>query len=191
MRSRTNMASIAVLLAFQGWMFFVVGMMLPSGVAAQDTGDPAAAVALQVANAPASDIFSIVSAAVASQPAAVDRIVERSVVARPAFAGLVVNAAVKERPTEASRITGAAMRGLYESGASQTPSAQTASQEPKQSPSSANERFGWRNNPRFPFGPFNPFDPDEFREQLLASICQLLGRFGVAGQVDFCVSPAV
>jgi hypothetical protein len=83
------------------------------------------------------------------------------------------------------------MRGLYESGASQTPSAQTASQEPKQSPSSANERFGWRNNPRFPFGPFNPFDPDEFREQLLASICQLLGRFGVAGQVDFCVSPAV
>jgi hypothetical protein len=190
MRSRTNMASIAVLLAFQGWMFFVVGMMLPSGVAAQDTGDPAAAVALQVANAPASDIFSIVSTAVASQPTAVDRIVERSVVARPAFAELVVNAAVKERPTEASRITGAAMRGLYESGASQTPAAQTASQEPEQSPSSANKRFGWRNNPRSPFGPFNPFDPDEFRE-LLASICQVLGRFGVAGQFDFCVSPAV
>lgn len=125
MRTRRKVTSIAVLLAFQGWMYLVAGMMSPSKVAAQGC-DPFAE---RLVRAQTSEVSLIISRAINAQSAAIEQIVECSIAARPAAADIVVSTAIQQEPTEANRVTAAAIRGLSAAATSQSPPAQTAQQE--------------------------------------------------------------
>jgi hypothetical protein len=185
MRTRRNVTSIAVLLAFQG-MYLIAGMMSPSKVAAQ--GLPGE-VARRVAGARSFEVSEILAKVITAQPQAAAQIVYQSIQVSPDKSELITASALRVAPQQASVITGAAMRSLAELQASPPPPAPTAQQALTQ---------------RQPRSTFNPlltqrqsqfiFDPDpviEFGENIRAALCQLLGAFGLEEQEDACVSPSL
>ncbi len=200
MRTRRNVTGIAVLLAFQGWMYLVAGMMSPSEVVAENHKVPWH-VAQRVARAKMWKISGIISEATARNPGVIAEIVEQSIKVRTEASDTIIGAALQTVPQEASKIMAGALLAMSEPRALEPRGTQLGTQPSKQTVSSKSVNDGELNyqlfgvdlfpEPNFPFNFItDPNAGDALEERIITATCQFLGTFGITS-VDECVSPAL